>query len=101
MQMSELPKSDNNFELRVKRVNKGRQRLKVVEIRSIPTPDAESRVLRAIDILLVSAAKELEASINVKKEEELPRNNPLAKAMKRRDEFQSSGKKARTTKGNT
>ena len=62
MQMSELPKSDNDFELRVKRVRKDRQRLRVVEIRYIPMPDADERLSRAIDILLRSAARDMSQS---------------------------------------
>jgi hypothetical protein len=62
MQMSELPKSDNDFELRVKRVRKGRQRLKVVEIRYIFMPDADERLSRAVDILLRSAARDMSQS---------------------------------------
>jgi len=62
MQMSELPKSDNDFELRVKRVRKGRQRLKVVEIRYIPMPDADERLSRAVDILVRSAARDVSQS---------------------------------------
>jgi len=62
MQMSELPKSDNDFELRVKRVRKGRQRLKVVEIRYISMPDADERLSRAVDILLRSAARDMSQS---------------------------------------
>jgi len=62
MQMSELPKSDNDFELRVKRVRKGRQRLKGVEIRYISMPDADERLSRAVDILLRSAARDMSQS---------------------------------------
>ena len=60
--MSELPKSDNDFELGVKRVRKGRQWLRVVEIRYIPMPDADERLSRAIDILLRSAARDMSQS---------------------------------------
>jgi len=72
-----------------------------VEIRSIPTPDAESRLSRAVDMLLGSAEKELEGGINAKKEEEPPQNNPLTEAMEGKDESQSCGKKTRTPQGNT
>lgn len=79
MQMSELPKSDNDFELRVKRGMKDRQRLRVVEIRYVPMPDADERLSHAIDILLRSAARKAaasEESIDTKKEEEPPRESP-------------------------
>ena len=77
-------------------VDKNTRCLCIVEIRSIPTPDAESRLSRSIDILLVSAAKELEASIDAKIEEP-SQNSPLTEAMERKDESQSSGKKTRET----
>ena len=73
MQMTELPENDNDFELRVKRVRKDRQRLRVVEIRYTPTPDADERLSRALGILLRSGARTAttsEESINAKKEEE-------------------------------
>ena len=72
MQMSELPKNDYDFELRVKRVMKDRQRLTLVEIRYVRTPDAYARLSRAIDVLLNSAATReatLAESINPKKEQ--------------------------------
>ena len=72
MQMTESPENDNGFELRVKRVRKDRQRLRVVEIRYTPTPDADERISRALGILLRSGARTAttsEESINAKKEE--------------------------------
>ena len=72
MQMTESPENDNDFELRVKRVRKDRQRLRVVEIRYTPTPDADERLSRALGILLRSGARTAttsEESINAKKEE--------------------------------
>ena len=38
-------------------------------IRYVPTPDADSRLLHAIDVLLGSGAREPKESINAKKEE--------------------------------
>jgi len=70
MQMSELPKSDNDSELRVKRVMKDQQRLRLIGIRYVRTPDAELRLSRAIDILLGSASRKTDGSTNVKKGEE-------------------------------
>jgi len=70
--MTESPENDNDFELRVKRVRKDRQRLRVVEIRYTPTPDADERLSRALGILLRSGARTAttsEESINAKKEE--------------------------------
>jgi hypothetical protein len=49
--------------------------LRIAEIRYVSTPDAESRVSRAIDILLRSAATELEGSGSAKKEEEPPKDS--------------------------
>lgn len=49
--------------------------LRVVKIRYMSTPDADWRLHRAIDILLRTAATELEESINAKKEEEPPKDS--------------------------
>ena len=49
--------------------------LRIVEIRYTPTPDAELRLSRAVDILLRSAATELEGSVSAKKEEEPPKDS--------------------------
>ena len=76
--MTESPENDNDFELRVKRVRKDRQRLRVVEIRYTPTPDADERISRALGILLRSGARTAttsEESINAKKEEEPPKDS--------------------------
>jgi hypothetical protein len=76
--MTESPENDNDFELRVKRVRKDRQRLRVVEIRYTPTPDADERLSRALGILLRSGARTAttsEESINAKKEEEPPKDS--------------------------
>jgi hypothetical protein len=78
MQMTESPENDNDFELRVKRVMKDRQRLRVVEIRYTPTPYADERLSRALGILLRSGARTAttsEESINAKKEEEPPKDS--------------------------
>jgi len=56
-------------------VDKNTRCLCIVEIRSIPTPDAESRLSRAVDMLLGSAEKELEGGINAEKEEEPPKDS--------------------------
>jgi len=45
------------------------QRMGVVEIRYMPVPDADLRLTRAIDLLLRSAARELEGSTDAPKEE--------------------------------
>ena len=76
--MTESPENDNDFELRVKRVRKDWQRLRVVEIRYTPTPDADERLSRALGILLRSGARTAttsEESINAKKEEEPPKDS--------------------------
>jgi two-component SAPR family response regulator len=51
------------------------KRLKVTGIQYAPAPDAKSRLSRAIDILLRSAATELEGSVSAKKEEEPPKDS--------------------------
>jgi hypothetical protein len=81
--------------------NKNVPRLRVVEIRYVPTPSADLRLSRAVDILLAAAADTLEGSLNAKKEVETPQNSPLVKAMDGKDEYQSSKKKAGTPQGNT
>ena len=75
---------EEDFDRRVKSSVKERQRLRITEIRYIPTPDAGERISRAVDILLRSAVRELEGNINAKKEGKLPRNNRLTKAMERK-----------------
>ena len=72
------------------------QRLRVAQIHYVSPPDAESRLSRAVDILLGSAVRDLEVGINAKEEEEAPQDSPLTEAMERKDESQSSGEKART-----
>lgn len=56
-------------------VGKNTRYLCIVEIRYIPTPDAELRLSRAIDILLMSATREPEGSTNDQKEEESPQDS--------------------------
>jgi len=46
------------FDLRVKSKLKEGQRLRIVRIQFVPTPDADARLSRAIDILLRSAARD-------------------------------------------
>lgn len=75
--------------------------LRIVEIRYTPTPDADWRLRCAVDILLRSAVREPEGSINAKKEEDPPQDNPLTEAIEKIDESQSSGETARTAKGDT
>jgi len=55
---------------RVESSVKGRQFIRV-EIRHIPTPDAEWRLRRAIDILLSAAATERKGNANAREEEPL------------------------------
>ena len=56
--------------------DKNNRCLRIVEIRYVSTPDADSRLSRAVDILLRSAARELEGGNNAKKEEP-PRDGSL------------------------
>ena len=57
--------TDFDSETRLKKCE--RKGLRVVRVGYVSTPDAESRLSRAIDILLRSAAGELKESTNVKK----------------------------------
>ncbi len=50
--MAKFQPEDQHFDLRVKSSGKEGQRLRVVEIRYVPTPEAEERLSRAIEILL-------------------------------------------------
>ena len=65
---------EEDFGPRVKSSGRDQQFMRV-EIRYIPTSDADWRLHRAIDILLRLAANESEGSINAK-EEEPPQDMP-------------------------
>lgn len=58
--MPKLEQPEQTFDLRVRSRLKDGQRLRVVEIQYIRTPDADARLSRAIDILLRFAAREKE-----------------------------------------
>lgn len=68
-----------------RRTNCEGQRLVVVDVRYVAIPDAESRLSRAIDILLRSAATGREGSVSAKKEEEPPKDSRLEKIAGQRD----------------
>ena len=53
--MPKPEQSEKKFDLRVKSKLKNGQRLRVVEIQYVPTPSADVRLSRAIDILLRAA----------------------------------------------
>ena len=59
--------------------DKNNRCLRIVGIRYVPTPDADWRLRRAIEILLRTAARELEGSVNAKKEEEPPKDSRFEK----------------------
>jgi len=70
--MGKVRPEEQHFDLRVKSSGKGEQRLRVVEIRYVPTPEAEERLSRAIEILLKAAARDTslsKGSINSKRKE--------------------------------
>lgn len=48
---------ENDFDLRVRSSLREGRRLRIVEIRYVPTPNADERLSRAINILLGSAAR--------------------------------------------
>jgi len=52
------------------------QRMGVVEIRYVPVPDADLRLTRTINILLRSAARELEGSTDAQKGEKPGQDSP-------------------------
>ena len=69
--MAKFQPEDRHFDLRVKSSLREGRRLRVVEIHYVPTPDADARLSRAVDILLCSAARDAarsEKSTNAKKE---------------------------------
>jgi hypothetical protein len=66
-------------------MNPLQKRLKVVGIQYVPTPDADVRLSRAIDILLRSVERELERSIKDKKEEEPPQDSRPEKVVGQSD----------------
>ena len=76
--------TDFDSETRLKKCE--RKGLRVVRVGYVSMPDAESRLSRAIDILLRSAATELEGSVSAKKEAEPPQGSPLIEATERKDE---------------
>ena len=81
--MAKVQPEDQHFDLRVKSSVKEGQRLRVVEIRYLRTPNADERLSRAIDILLCSAVRgtaKSEGSIDAKKEgpaHQAPADNTL------------------------
>ena len=84
--MVKLRPEEKHFHPRVEPSVKERQRLPVVKIRYVRMPDAKSRLSRAIDILLGSAARELERSVNAEKEEEPPQEAGLKEVTDQTDE---------------
>jgi len=71
--MEKRRESQEDFDLRVRSSQRDGERVRVVEIRYTPTPDADERLSRALGILLRSEARTAatsEESINAKKEEE-------------------------------
>ena len=61
-------RTDFDSETRLKKYEK--KGLRVFGVRYVSTPDADSRIWRAINILLGSAVEEPEGGINTEKEEE-------------------------------
>lgn len=57
-------------------VGKSIPRLGIVEVHYVPVPDADSRLTRAIDILLRSAAREVEGSTDAQKWEKPAQDSP-------------------------
>ena len=47
-----------DFESKIRHSGYKRKKIRVVEVRYVPTPDADLRLSRAIDILLRSAARD-------------------------------------------
>ncbi len=57
--MAKSQPEDQHFDLRVKSSGKEGQRLRVVEIRYVPTPEAEERLSRAIEVLLKAGTRNI------------------------------------------
>lgn len=68
-------KKRRDFERKIRHSSYKRKGLKVVGVRYVSTPDAESKLSRAIDILLGAAAREPEGSTNDQKEEGSPQDS--------------------------
>ena len=86
--MAKVQPEDQHFDLRVKSSVKEGQRLRVVEIRYVRTPDADERLSRAIDILLRSAARHATQAKEIQNTEkqESPRQAPAKDALTIDDE---------------
>ena len=86
--MAKFQLEDQHFDLRVKSSVKEWQRLRVVEIRYVRTPDADERLSRAIDILLRSAARHATQAKEVRNTEkqESTRQAPVQDALTGGDE---------------
>jgi len=86
--MAKVQPEDQHFDLRVKSSVKEGQRLRVVQIRYVRTPDADERLSRAIDILLRSAARHAAQAKEVPNTEkqESPRQAPVKDALTGGDE---------------
>ena len=67
-----------------KQTRQNKKRL-VVSMRHVSIPDAESRFSRVIDILLRSAATELQGSVGAKKEEKPPQDSQPEEVADHRD----------------
>lgn len=90
--MAKFQPEDQHFDLRVKSSVKEGQRLRVVEIRYVRTPDADERLSRALDILLRSAGRDLaisEGGIDAKKER-TPHQAPAEDTLTSADEESNS-----------
>jgi len=89
--MAKVQPEDQHFDLRVKSSVKEGQRLRVVEIRYVRTPDAGERLSRAINILLCSAARHAAQSKEVPntKKQDSPRQVPAKDALTGGDEGDS------------
>ena len=83
--MAKFQPEDQHFDLRVKSSVKEGQRLRVVEIRYVRTPNADERLSKAIDILLRSAARhaiQAKEAPNTEKQES-PRQAPAEDVLTR------------------
>ena len=68
-------KKRRDFECKIRHSSYKRKGLKVVGVTYVSTPDAKSKLSRAIDILLEAAAREPEGSTNDQNEEESPQDS--------------------------
>ena len=83
---------DRDFQAKTRHIGRKEKKLGMVEIRYVPTPDADARLSRAMGILLKAAGRDISESrenTNTKKEEP-PCQAPAEDALPGGDEGDNS-----------